>query len=111
LLAEVDRLGRHDDLDLCPSREHDDLRTARSTAISIAASTWPMMPTTASPIVISIRQPVLGAGREDDGNDDGGGEDAAITTGANAGAPAPISGRSTCGSFLRGDCRTTAGAG
>jgi len=58
LLAEVDRLRRHQDLDLGDGRDHDALLTATSTAasaeISTGISTGPRTRTMTSPMTISI---------------------------------------------------------
>jgi hypothetical protein len=95
-------------LHLCSRRDHDDLRTAPSTAVSITVSTWPMMRTTASPIAISIRPASVSDGCKDGGDD---GEEPAITTGAKTGVSSPISdGLSRC-SFFRGGYRAGAVAG
>src|SRR3990172_11989851 len=61
LLPEVHGARRHENLYLRSSRDHDALRTARSTATSTEVSTWPMMRTTASPTAIStLPEPASG---------------------------------------------------
>src|SRR6266404_5952250 len=90
LFAEVHGACCHQNLEVCSSRDHEALLTARSTATSASVSTWPMTRTTASPIAISIVPETIGDGWEDlDGDDRA---DAEITTGANAGASSQISG-------------------
>jgi hypothetical protein len=88
------RFGRHENLDLRPGRDHDVLRTARSTAMSTEGSTGPMTRTTASPIAISTAPEAVRGGGDD-------GEAAAITTGANAGVSSPRPDNRTCRSVRR----------
>lgn len=83
IVAEVDRLRRHQNLHLRPARDHDALLTAASTAASADASTRPRTRTTTSPIPISILADVVGeVGQPDVGE---AGAAAAITTGTNWG--------------------------
>src|SRR5438552_4930955 len=92
LFAEVHGARCHQDLEVCSSRDHEALLTARSTATSAPVSTWPTTRTTASPIAISTALEAIGGGREDPDRDDR--AVAEITTGANAGASSRISGAS-----------------
>src|SRR6202795_2900687 len=62
LFAEVHGACCHQNLEICSSRDHDALRTARNTATSASVSTRPMTRTTASSIAISIVPEPLGDG-------------------------------------------------